>query len=511
MKLTASGCGSRAGTDVQAPAGAGLVAANVARHSLPPRSRSRRREFFALLVLLVAVAACGSRASEAQRQSLLTQGGQATAGLGSGTTSSELSAESATDATGARRAEGAGAVEVEQAQQESGLDTPAANAERSSTPRTASDVGITSDVIRLGHVTTLSGPVPGLFQGSMIGLQAFVAYQNAQGGIGGRKLEAVIRDDKFDSTAHRDVTRDLLKSTFALVGGISLFDDAAAADVKASGIPDIQTALTDTRYEVPNNFSPSPNEPGAALNPLDWLKVKYPDSIGAIGTLYGDIPASKRVHQSYRRGGESLGLKYVYERGYQATETDFTADIIRMRQSGVKVLLLIAVDGKNVARILKAAAQQNYEFDVVFTSSTVYDPSVLTLAGDAAEGVKFFMPSPLYAGEEANVVPEVKLMNEWIAKVRPGYRADTFAHLSWAAARLFADAMAKVGPNPTRTDVVNALRSIDKFTANGLLAETSPAGKRAAVCHVFGEIKDGKYRRIDPVSGFRCGPGYLKA
>src|SRR5688572_32624093 len=53
----------------------------------------------------------------------------------------------------------------------------------------ATDVGVTADTITLGTVTTLSGPVPGLFLGASLGVQAFAAYVNSQGGINGRKLK----------------------------------------------------------------------------------------------------------------------------------------------------------------------------------------------------------------------------------------------------------------------------------------------------------------------------------
>ncbi|MCU1486141.1 MAG: hypothetical protein JWN67_2887, partial [Actinomycetia bacterium] len=44
-------------------------------------------------------------------------------------------------------------------------------------------MGVTANQVTLGNVSTLSGPVPGLFQGAIVGAQAIVAYQNSQGGL----------------------------------------------------------------------------------------------------------------------------------------------------------------------------------------------------------------------------------------------------------------------------------------------------------------------------------------
>src|SRR5205823_11626604 len=62
----------------------------------------------------------------------------------------------------------------------------------------ATDVGVTGESITLGNVSTLSGPIPGLFQGAVLGAQAFAAYANSQGGVFGRRLKVEVRDDQFD-------------------------------------------------------------------------------------------------------------------------------------------------------------------------------------------------------------------------------------------------------------------------------------------------------------------------
>jgi ABC-type branched-subunit amino acid transport system substrate-binding protein len=377
--------------------------------------------------------------------------------------------------------------------------------------RTASDVGITPDKIVLGHVTQLTGPVPGLFKGSTVGILAYAAYQNSLGGLGGRKIEVDIRDDQFDSSQNRNQTKELIAKSFALVGGISLYDDASAGDVRDSGIPDLTTAITTTRANLPNNFAPSPNIDGAPLGPFQYLKQKYPQAVTAMASVYGDVPAAKHVHESYRMAAESVGFKWVYDRGYQPTETDYTADIIRMRQAGAKGLFMMSVDAKNIARVLKAAQQQGWKPDVIFLGAAGYDRVMANLAGTAAEGVQLFLGYSLYAGEDAEVVPEVKLMNQWVQKVSPGYVADTYTVGAWLAGRLFQQEMAKVGPNPTRKALNDALRGVDHYDGNGLSADTGPGIKRPATCYLIAEFHEGRYRRVDPTPrGFRCDAGYWR-
>ena len=67
----------------------------------------------------------------------------------------------------------------------------------------ATDVGVKADSISLGNVSTLTGPVPGLFKGAVYGAQAVIAYQNSQGGIFGRKLKLAVGDDQLSESQNR--------------------------------------------------------------------------------------------------------------------------------------------------------------------------------------------------------------------------------------------------------------------------------------------------------------------
>src|SRR5205823_2252557 len=82
----------------------------------------------------------------------------------------------------------------------------------------ATDVGVTANSITLGNVSTLTGPVPGIFAGAVYGTQAAVAYINSLGGIYGRTLKLETRDDQFDTGQNRAATIDLLGKSFAFAG-----------------------------------------------------------------------------------------------------------------------------------------------------------------------------------------------------------------------------------------------------------------------------------------------------
>ena len=454
-----------------------------------------------VVAVAMLVAACGARVSDQQVASLGNagaatapsgsgSGGSGSSGAidpGSGDTSGAAGGEVATGDSGGSGGVATGAP----AQGDNGGET---------------DVGVTATEVRIGNVSTLSGPVPGLFQGAVVGTLAYAAYQNSLGGIHGRKLKIDARDDGLDTGQNRAQTADLAANVFALAGSVSVNDSGGAPEEAKAGIPDVGVGLSEERRKLPTFFSPVPTPGrGYRTGQFLWYSKKFPDAVKAVGTMYGDVAASKTSHQDMRHAAESVGWKFVYERGFQATETDFTADVVRMRQSGVKMVYLVSSDEKGMGRFAKAMAQQNWKPEVFATGPSGYDQDLFTLAGPAAvEGMYVDQQAAMYAGEDGGIVPEVKLMNQWVQKVKPGYITDLYVAWAWSSMRLLTQAIEAVGPNLTRDAVIKHLRSVDNFDSNGLVSPGGPGNRRPALCYIVLQVKGGKYNRFEPQKGYLC-------
>jgi ABC-type branched-subunit amino acid transport system substrate-binding protein len=455
------------------------------------------------LLLAVALAGCGARVSDdQQRAAFAATGGGAPAG-------------SAATSSGASPVGEGGAAAVEPGATDDGSGTsstptstavtaPAASTAR----RTATDVGVTADSIRIGNVSTFSGPVPGLFRGAVVGTQAAVAQRNSLGGIHGRRIELDVRDDQFDSAQNRAITTDLLDEVFAFAGSFAVYDDGGAEEVGRSGIPDVSPALSGARRRLPNNYNVAPAEDGGTqLAPYTYYSRVFPNALDAVGTLWGDVPISRASQMANEAAGRSVGWRFVYSRGYAATETDFTADVVRMRQLGVKLVFLAGSEPKTLARIAKAMRQQGFDVPIA-TMNIGYDASLLTLAPDALEGSYTTMAWAMFAGEDAERVPSVRVLNQWVQKVKPGHALDLYTLLGWSSAQLLFRAMEAVGPNLTRAAVNEALRTGGSFDADQLLAPADPGRKAPPTCIVAVQLRRGRYERVDtPPTGFRCDLG----
>ena len=471
-----------------------------------------RRAGAALLAVGLVLAGCGSKLSDDELVAADSLGGGVAPGGGSGSS-----------ATGARTAGGAPASTGSSATPAAGGDPGAgvpdggdAVAAPAADPAVAvpeggnggaTDVGVDEDSITLGTITTLTGPVPGLFRGAALGTQACAARVNAGGGLFGRSLDVQVGDDQANENQVRAQTERLLPEAFAFVGSFSLFDGAMAVPLEEAGVPDIGTALQPERFASPVNWSPQPVPPGWQTGGLAYLKGAFPDASQAVGFLGSENAPTQNA--GIRAVLDQLGYRTVYEATFGATTQDFTAQVFRMKTAGVR-FLIVTGDAPSYDRVLQAVDQQDLELDVFNPISNAYDARFLDLSGELAEGTIIYATHVLFGGEDSSV-PEVNEFLTWLGRIDPGAVPDVFALYGWTSCLLFVQAATAVGPNLTRAALRDALATITTFDGNGLLAPTNPAGKEPPNCYIIVEVRGGAWQRRDtPPGEFRCDGTYLR-
>ena len=82
--------------------------------------------------------------------------------------------------------------------------------------------GITPNEIVLGQSCALSGPAEALGTGMRAGLQAYFDKINADGGINGRKIRLITKDDGYEPDRAIRNTRELIEKdhVFLLIGEV---------------------------------------------------------------------------------------------------------------------------------------------------------------------------------------------------------------------------------------------------------------------------------------------------
>ncbi len=231
-----------------------------------------------------------------------------------------------------------------------------------------------------------------------------------------------------------------------------------------------------------------------------------------VGALWAST--SPTTWQNQKAAMQSVGFNIVYDRAVQPTETDFTADIVRMKNLGVQYLDLRNFGVTTIAAAMNDAAQQGWHPQVVITNSE-YDHTFFKLLSDPSNGNGILTDQPfaMFLGEDSATNPEVRLFLDWMKKTHPNQAVDLFGMFSWAAAAEFVDALKAAGQNPTRQSVVAQLKANHNFDDNGMVATADVGNKKPPSCWMLLKVQDGKFVRVLPADkGYTCSPtGYYNA
>ncbi|HET7533857.1 MAG TPA: ABC transporter substrate-binding protein [Nocardioidaceae bacterium] len=118
-------------------------------------------------------------------------------------------------------------------------------------PRGGGDTtGVTATTIKIGVHAPVTGAAAFPQQSFERGIGVYADYINRKGGIHGRKLEIVFRDDRFDPNSARSVCKEMAEQqkVFMLVGGGGADQiDACARYAAGMGVPYLSAGVHETR------------------------------------------------------------------------------------------------------------------------------------------------------------------------------------------------------------------------------------------------------------------------
>jgi ABC-type branched-subunit amino acid transport system substrate-binding protein len=371
----------------------------------------------------------------------------------------------------------------------------------------STDPGITSNSITVGTVADETGPVPGIFLGAIDGVKAYTAYINSLGGVNGRLIKDQTKDSALSCSQDQQGATALAGSTFALVGSFALYDTCSIPLVKAHPtLPYVGLELNTELAALPNVFNPQPIPAGFRTGAFKYIIQHY--HVSRLGFLSGQ-GAQEPIEKNQYNAAKSAGATIAYVRFIQPTETDFTSDVIRMRNAHVDWVDLGTITAGDAAHFMQEAAQQKWHPKVI-EAATAYDGKFFGYFPNPAiaNGTIIDQTFAMFLGEDAASTPGVKLFDTWMAKAAPGFKPDLYSMYGWTSMALFVQALKAAGKNPTRTSVISQLKQIKNFTADGILAPDDPGTKQPATCWMLMRVENEKFQRVLPSDkGFTCSPG----
>jgi branched-chain amino acid transport system substrate-binding protein len=368
--------------------------------------------------------------------------------------------------------------------------------------------GVTDSEVVLGITTPLSGPAAA-WGTTGLGAEAWAKHVNEQGGVHGRKLKLVLKDDGYNPGRAVANVNEFKDSVFALVGllGTAVLN-ANKDNVAEAKLPTIWP------YGNPQVFAKQPKEK------LRGVFMVYPD--------YGDegeflvqqavkLEGAKKIavffqNDDYGKGGaEGVkrgvkgGVTLAGEISYEVTDREMGTHALKVKESGADTLILYCT-ATHGANLIKEMAKVGYR-PKIFASFPLGDRHVMfRLLGDLWEGVYYNVTGAVPGEPDADKAIEILLKHEPKLKGR-----ESFA-LAGAVAMITAvEGLKRAGRNLTRENYVEAMESIKDWTPEKLTAPItwSPTRRHGLNPIRMMRAKKAADASFDTITGYQNFPAHF--
>lgn len=359
--------------------------------------------------------------------------------------------------------------------------------------------GVTDSTIKVGTITTMSGLVPGLGETAAAAVRAYAAYLNSSGGVCGRQVEVSVADDGMDNGRYRSIYQEQANKVFGIVGGVAGGDAGGTEIATQTGMPTVSNPISLGYYNVPNVFGVKPPyaDPNMSIGKYQWLASQ---GVTKAAVVYTAVEQTRSEFLGFHKNQiEAAGIEIVLVKELPLATFNYDATASEIDGSGAQYMLMLGEVGmwSGMARSLE-------RYDLEFPDYLPgYDPKFIEQAGSAAEGAMAWIRA--LPNEEAGSNPEHDKFLEWMGRAAPGIAPDSFAADSWAAAKAFFDTLQSLPGPITREGLLEGIRGLTAYDADGMIGEVNLGGKSSRGCFVGMRIQGGKYTRVTPESGFLCG------
>ena len=356
--------------------------------------------------------------------------------------------------------------------------------------------GAEGDTITFGSSFPQSGAFAAFAEISK-GYVAYFKYLNAQGGVQGKQVEVITKDDQYDSGKTKTNTQELTQQegVFAMFNVVGTPNNLAIRDdLGESCIPNLFVAtgsqLWGDQEAYPWLIGSIPSYATEAAIFADYLKANKPDAKVAILAQNDDFGQGYTV--GFKKAIEGTDITVVDEQKYNTTDPDVKSQITTMSQSGADTALLAATALK-CPQALNTVKESGWQ-PTTYISATCTSSTVVGLAKDANVGVL----SSIYLKDPAD--PEWAsdaAMQEFQTLGKQYGLTDTelqngLVGYGWTMGALLADTLEQ-SPELTRQAVMQTAYSLSGLTPGLLLPGISVNTAGSKDPYVIEQMQIGQY------------------
>jgi branched-chain amino acid transport system substrate-binding protein len=347
------------------------------------------------------------------------------------------------------------------------------------------DTGATDKEIKIGITTPLSGPASA-YATIAKGLSAYFDMVNAQGGVNGRKINFVMKDDGYNPAKTVEQTRALVEQDEVLFVFNALgtpTNSAVHKYLNAKKVPQLFVATGATKWGDPKNYPWTmgwqPNYQSEAKNYATHLLETMPDAKVAI--LYQNDDYGKDYLEGFEAGlGDKAKSMIVAKTSFEVTDPTIDSQILTLKNSGANVFFNVTTP-KFAAQAIKKIAEIGWKIDIHYLNSVSSSVgSVLKPAGlDNSKGVitAGYLKDPTDPAWKNDA--DFKAWDKWMdTYYKGGDKTNNFNAYAYAVGYSIIQVLKQAGDNLTRANVMKqaANQQIDNLpmALPGVNVKTAP-------------------------------------
>lgn len=359
--------------------------------------------------------------------------------------------------------------------------------------------GISDSEIKIGSSFPQSGIYAAYAEISK-GYKAYFEYLNAtKGGVKGKKITVVTKDDGYESGRTKTNVQGLIDSdkVFSLYGNVGTPNNLAInPDLNKACVPNLFAATGSQLMGQPAKYPwtigsiPTYATEGAIY--AQYLKDNKPSA--KVGILRQNDDAGLGYSDSFKKAIEGTKITVVDEQTYDAGVTDVTSQITKLKNAGADTLLLATIT-ITCPSALKAVADQSGWSPTTYVSATCTSNTLMSLAPqNATNGVlsAFYLMDPVDPQWASNPAMQSFQQNGAKYGLGPKELTDGIVGFGWTLGELLAQTLDKA-PALDRKTVMETAYNLKGLTPGVLLPGISVNTNGTADPYPIEQMQIGKY------------------
>jgi branched-chain amino acid transport system substrate-binding protein len=355
-------------------------------------------------------------------------------------------------------------------------------------PVLAADPGVTDTEIVLGGTHPYSGPASA-YGNIGKGIAAYFGYVNDRGGVNGRKIKYIDKDDGYSppqavQIVHQLVEQDKVFAIFDTLG--TAVNTAIRPYLNQNSVPQLFVATGASTWghdyqKFPWTIGWQPDYQSEAILYAQDILANHPKA--KIGVLYQNDDYGEDYNAGLKRGLGKHQDMIVKMASYETTDPNVASQVSTLKAAGCDTFMIFATP-KFAIQAMVIASQQSWH-PVTYLNNVSGAVPFMNAAGkaggpSATAGVisTIYLKDPAnharYAGDAG-----MKLYNEIMAKYLPGADKDDGNYLYGVSiAYTMVDVLKRAGKDLTRKKVMdiasNLVEKDNPWAYPGVVIHTSP-------------------------------------